>query len=228
MKLEIIQPSCRLLKEIMNESENSNPLFPSDDDRTKVIPIYFTIYVGSPLIDKDYLFKMNDINSLWRGGIKYDKVVKVNTVNECKKYYNDIFDSKIIEKNGPTEFYCYSTSLYRLHNYLKSKSKIVFMNFFNKYKSKRTKYHKQFKIVELIQKSEIVNDFITKFDYSDYYEDKYFHSINKLCLTENDNKNKKDLQELIGIANKLNIKDLSICAKKLVFLTATKDIGLLK
>lgn len=226
MELKVVQTSCRLLKGIMNESENGNPLFTTDDGRSKIVPVYFTICVGSPLIDKEYLFKMNDINSLCRGGIKYDKVVKVNTVDECKNYYKDVFDSKIIEKNGTTEFYCYSTSLYKLCNYLKSKSEIVFLNFFNKYKSKKTKYHKHLKVVEMIAQSEFINDLMAKFDYSNYYEDEYFHHINQICIPEINDETKKDLQNLIDLANKLNLSDLPICAKKLLFLTTTEEIGM--
>ncbi len=227
MKIKIVQTSCRLLKGIMNESENGNPLFTSDSERSKVVPVYFTICVGSPIIDKEYLSKMDDINSLSRDGIKYDKVVNVNTVDECKKDYKDIFDSEIIEKNGPTTFYCYSTSLYKLCNYLKSKSEIVFLNFFNKYKSKKTKYHNHLKVVEMIAQSEFINDLMAKFDYSNYYEDKYFHHINQICIPEINDETKKDLQILIDFADKLNLSDLSICAKKLIFLSTTKEIGII-
>lgn len=227
MEIKVVQTSCRLLKGIMNESENGNPLFTTDDGRSKVIPIYFTIYVGSPLIDKGYFSKMNDINSLSRDGIKYDKVVKVNTVDECKKDYKDIFDSKIIEKNGPSEFYCYSTSLYKLCNYLKSKSKIAFLNFYNKYKSKKTKYHKHLKVVEMIAQSKFINELMAKFNYSNYYEDEYFHHINQICIPEINDETKKDLQILIDFADKLNLGDLPICAKKLIFLSTTKEIGII-
>ena len=214
----------------MNESENGNPLFTSDVERSKVIPVYFTICVGSPLIDRNYLEKTKDINSLSSEGIKYDKVVRVNTVNECKVDANkndNIFDSKIIEKNGPTTFYYYSTSLYKLCNYLKSKSEIVFLNFFNKYKSKKTKYHKHLKVVEMIAQSEFINDLMAKFDYSNYYEDEYFHHINQICIPEINDETKKDLQILIDFADKLNLTDLPICAKKLLFLHTTKEIGII-
>lgn len=43
MELKVVQISCRLLKGIMDDSENGNPLFTSDNERSKVIPIYFTI-----------------------------------------------------------------------------------------------------------------------------------------------------------------------------------------
>lgn len=227
MEIKVLQTSYRLLKGIMNESENGNPLFTTDDGRSKVIPVYFTICVGSPLIDKGYFSKMNDINSLSSKGIKYDKVIQVNTVDECKKDYKDIFDSKIIEKNGPSNFYCYSTSLYKLFNYLKSKSEIVFLNFFNKYKSKKTKYHKHLKVVEMIAQSKFINDLMAKFDYSNYYEDEYFHHINQICIPEINDETKKDLQILIDFADKLNLGDLPICAKKLVFLSTMKEIGII-
>ena len=229
MEIKVVQTSCRLLKGIMNESENGNPLFTTDNGRSKIVPVYFTICIGSPLIDRNYLEKTKDINSLSRDGIKYDKVVKVNTVDECKKYYNGIFDSKIIEKNGPSEFYCYSTSLYKLCNYLKSKSEIVFLNFYNKYKSKKTKYHNHLKVVEMIAQSEFINDLMAKFDYSNYYEDEYFHHINQICISkpEINDETKKDLQILIDFADKLNLEDLPICAKKLIFLSTTKEIGII-
>ena len=227
MEIKVVQTSCRLLKGIMDDSENGNPLFTSDNERSKVIPVYFTIYVGSPLIDKEYLSKMNDINSLSRDGIKYDKVVHVNTVDECKNDYKDIFNSKIIEKNGPSSFYCYSTSLYKLCNYLKSKSKVVFLNFYNKYKSKMTKYHNHLKVVEMIAQSEFINDLMAKLDYSNYYEDRYFHHINQICIPKIDDETKKDLQILIDFTDKLGLNDLSICAKKLVFLCTTKEIGII-
>lgn len=59
------------------------------------------------------------------------------------------------------------------------------------------------------------------------YEDEYFHHINQICVPEINDETKKDLQILIDFADKLGLSDLSICAKKLVFLSTTKEISII-